>query len=130
MIKLKDLIMEKKVLSTAGIILTSARGVVLVKETDWWGIPKGKVDPGEEPIQAACREVLEETSIFINVNGSHINDPVKLKTTEKNSRGGDFFIYESRLKLPVLPVKSFEHEEVRYFEEIPENLDPRLKGLI
>jgi bis(5'-nucleosidyl)-tetraphosphatase len=50
-------------------------GVVLVRETDdgWrylllrafthWDFPKGMVEPGEEPLAAAIREVREETLI-------------------------------------------------------------------
>ena len=30
---------------------------------DDWSLPKGKVDPGESHIQAAYREVLEETGV-------------------------------------------------------------------
>jgi 8-oxo-dGTP pyrophosphatase MutT (NUDIX family) len=28
-----------------------------------WGFPKGHADPGETPLQAACREFVEETGI-------------------------------------------------------------------
>jgi 8-oxo-dGTP pyrophosphatase MutT (NUDIX family) len=28
-----------------------------------WGFPKGHADPGESPVQAACREFTEETGI-------------------------------------------------------------------
>jgi bis(5'-nucleosidyl)-tetraphosphatase len=28
-----------------------------------WGFPKGEIDPGENPLAAAVREVLEETSV-------------------------------------------------------------------
>ena len=28
-----------------------------------WGFPKGEIDPGESPLDAAAREVLEETSV-------------------------------------------------------------------
>ena len=77
--------MERKVMDTAGIILKDpVAGVVLVKDaTDAydWGIPKGKVEPGEEPIDAACRETIEEVSILISKKGSHINNPVKLIAT-------------------------------------------------
>jgi len=133
MIKLKDILYEEKITDTAGIILRDKlAGIVLVKETEWWGIPKGKVDPGETPIHAACRETLEEVSILVSVSGSHINEPIRLLTKEKNSRGGDFYIYESKLKMAVVPVKSHEHEEVRYFTkfELPDNIDPRIKGLL
>jgi predicted NUDIX family NTP pyrophosphohydrolase len=30
-----------------------------------WSIPKGLVDPGEEPLAAACRELTEETGITV-----------------------------------------------------------------
>lgn len=30
---------------------------------DDWSLPKGKLDPGEHPLAAACREVVEETGI-------------------------------------------------------------------
>ena len=48
MIKLKEILMEGKVLCTAGIILRDpVAGIVLCKDAEKWGIPKGKVEPGE-----------------------------------------------------------------------------------
>ena len=123
--------MEEKVMDTAGIILRDpVAGIVLCKDTQKWGIPKGKVELGEEPIDAACRETIEETSILVSKGGSKINGPVELKATLKNSRGGKFYIYETNMKMAVLPKKSLEHEDVRWFTELPENTDPRLKDLI
>lgn len=29
-----------------------------------WGLPGGKIDPGEQPVQAAMRELKEETGFF------------------------------------------------------------------
>jgi 8-oxo-dGTP diphosphatase len=37
--------------------------VVHRERYDDWSLPKGKLDPGEHPLVAACREVLEETGI-------------------------------------------------------------------
>ena len=131
MIKLKDILLEEKIMDTAGIILRDpVAGVVLCKDAEKWGIPKGKVELGESPIDGACRETLEETSILVTKGGSNINGPVELKVTLKNTRGGNFYVYETNMKMAVLPKKSFEHEDVRWFTEIPENTDPRLKGLI
>jgi len=130
-IKLKEILMEGKVADTAGIILRDpVAGIVLCKDAEKWGIPKGKVEPGEEPIDAACRETIEETSILVSKGGSHINGPLELRATKKNSRGGNFYIYECRMKMAVMPSKSLEHEDVRWFTELPENTDPRLKDLI
>jgi len=129
-IKLKDILMEERCNDTAGIVLQSDIGIVLVKEIEWWGIPKGRVDHGETPLEAAIRETIEEVSILVVAEGSHINTPITELAVKKNSRGGAFFIYQSRLKMPVMPQKSHEHEEVRYFDSIPDNIDPRLEGLI
>ncbi|WP_041354755.1 bis(5'-nucleosyl)-tetraphosphatase [Nitrosococcus halophilus] len=50
-------------------------GVVVIRKTDggcrylllrayhYWDFPKGLVQPGEEPLTAACREVEEETGL-------------------------------------------------------------------
>ncbi len=123
--------MEEKVVDTAGVILRDpVAGVVLCKDTEKWGIPKGKVELGESPIDAACRETIEETSILVKKEGCHINEPLNLKATLKNSRGGNFHIYECNMKLAVIPVKSLEHEDVRWFTDLPEDTDPRLKDLI
>ena len=130
MIKMKDIILERKNVDTAGIIIRSDQGIILCKDSEKWGIPKGKVELGETPIQAAIRETAEEVSILVSENGSHINTPVTLKAVKKNSIGRDFHIFECRLKYPILPTKSLEHEEVRYFTVLPEDVDPRLKDLI
>ena len=50
-----------------GVMLVNAAGMVFVgrridtKEGDWWQMPQGGVDPGEELEAAALRELAEET---------------------------------------------------------------------
>jgi 8-oxo-dGTP pyrophosphatase MutT (NUDIX family) len=34
-------------------------------ETSHWDVPKGQADPGEEPVEAALRELVEETGIVL-----------------------------------------------------------------
>lgn len=36
---------------------------LLLRSFDYWDFPKGEVEPGEEPFDAACREVNEETTL-------------------------------------------------------------------
>lgn len=44
--------------------------ILLVTENgDEWGIPKGGIEPGEEPEACALRETLEETSIPVRIIG-------------------------------------------------------------
>ena len=59
--------MSKKTLS-AGVVITDGDRVLLCHVTGakHWDLPKGKVDPGETEIQAAVRELQEETSIEVD----------------------------------------------------------------
>ncbi len=54
----------------SGCYVTDAEGRLLLLrrhplkiEGGTWGVPGGKHDPGETPLQAACRELREETGL-------------------------------------------------------------------
>lgn len=54
----------KKTQSAGGVVLNALGEVALVKNgTDFWGFPKGHIDPGEDEITAARREITEETGL-------------------------------------------------------------------
>lgn len=51
-------------IDAAGGYVTNTRGELLVFfRRGFWDLPKGKIDPGETPEQAALREVTEETGL-------------------------------------------------------------------
>lgn len=58
--------------NTAGVAIIWEDKILLVHPTgaSWrhsaLGIPKGKIEPGEDPLEAAVRELQEETGISIN----------------------------------------------------------------
>jgi 8-oxo-dGTP pyrophosphatase MutT (NUDIX family) len=52
------------ILEAAGGYVTNTRGDLLVfYRREHWDMPKGKIDPGETPEEAAVREVQEETGL-------------------------------------------------------------------
>ncbi|RDU96933.1 NUDIX hydrolase [Trinickia dinghuensis] len=53
---------------SCGVVLLDRDGRVLLAhatETSHWDIPKGQGDPGETPIDAALRELREETGVVL-----------------------------------------------------------------
>ncbi|UEX78322.1 NUDIX domain-containing protein [Spiribacter halobius] len=52
---------------SAGVALVRAEAgewrLLLLRAYQYWDFPKGQVEAGEQPLEAACREVAEETGI-------------------------------------------------------------------
>jgi ADP-ribose pyrophosphatase YjhB (NUDIX family) len=57
--------MEGNVTVTAGGVVINQQGMVLVVDQHGtsWSLPKGHIDPGEGPLEAAVREIMEESGI-------------------------------------------------------------------
>ncbi len=62
-----------KIVEAAGGVVRSSSGKVLVlQRRGKWDLPKGKVEEGEQPVEAALREVGEETGL----KGLKAGDPI------------------------------------------------------
>jgi 8-oxo-dGTP pyrophosphatase MutT (NUDIX family) len=107
-----------------------AAGVVIVHESDGgprflllrayrnWDLPKGLVEPGEQPFAAACREVEEETGIT-DLDFAWGNDFVETAPYSGN-KVARFYVARTpsdRVVLSVNPVLGRpEHHEYRWVQ--------------
>lgn len=50
---------------SAGVVMTDGAAVLLghATGTPYWDLPKGRMEPGETPLQGCLREVREETGL-------------------------------------------------------------------
>lgn len=49
--------------AAGGIVQNESHDVLFIERLGKWDLPKGKIDPGETPEQAAVREIEEETGV-------------------------------------------------------------------
>lgn len=72
-----------------------------------WGLPGGKIDPGETPSEAAVRELFEETGIQLDVTGISF---VKMSKSSDNR-----LVYVFTALLPIneedLVISEAEHSD-------------------
>lgn len=54
----------QQVKSAGGIVNNAENKVLMVEEfSSFWGFPRGRIEPGESELDAAVREIYEETGI-------------------------------------------------------------------
>ena len=118
--------------------------MVRPRETGWqclvlrayrnWDFPKGLVDAGEEPLQAALREVREETSLsdltLLWGDVWHETEPYA------GGKVARYYVAESAHGSVILPVSAElgrpEHHEFRWlaFDDAAPLLVPRLQSVL
>ncbi len=50
--------------AAGGLVHNKQNNILLIYRRNKWDLPKGKIDHGETPVQAALREVQEETGVM------------------------------------------------------------------
>ena len=114
------------------VVRGPGEAILLEKRRDcgWWGLPGGKVEPGESLIDAAVREVCEETGLTVEVThliGVYSDPDGRIVTYPDN--GDVVQLVDVVVGARVLSgqiVCSHESEEVRFFSpsQLPEQIVP------
>jgi 8-oxo-dGTP pyrophosphatase MutT (NUDIX family) len=97
---------------SCGVVILNPQGEVLLchaTDTSHWDVPKGQGEPGEEPVQAALRELVEETGIVL--------DAARLKDLGR-------FVYRRDKDLHLFAVR-VTNEEVKLEACVCESYFPR-----
>lgn len=100
-----------------------------------WDFPKGAVEPGETPLEAARREVREETGL--TRLDFHWGESYRETEPYRRGKVARYYVAESRDERAYLPVSAAlgrpEHHEVRWVSPaeaarlLPERLQPVLR---
>ena len=97
---------------SAGVLVTNERGQVLLvsEKSGKWGFPKGRIEKGETPYEAALREMHEETGLSGNFFPTSIGSIIRFKV------GGN--------KTPCSYFKRIRMHWVKAYHEDVKPLDP------
>lgn len=129
--------MAERVLS-AGVVVVRDNGdgwrVLLLRAYNYWDCPKGLVEPGEDPLTTARREVREETGIG-NLEFRWGTDFIETAPYAKNKVARYYVAATSTadIKLPVNPALGrAEHHEWRWleWEEAEQRVVDRLHAVL
>jgi 8-oxo-dGTP pyrophosphatase MutT (NUDIX family) len=123
---------------SAGVVVVHAAGgtvqYLLLRAYKNWDFPKGLVEPGEQPLDAALREVREETTLE-NLAFDWGTDYVDTGPYNKGKISRYYLARSNATKvhLPINPELGFpEHQEARWvgFETALTMVSPRLKPVV
>lgn len=109
----------KVTVSVGGVVLNSLGMVLVVNQNGTsWSLPKGHVESGEEPIEAARREILEESGIseieFLRALGSYGRYKIGLNTGEDKGEWKVLLFYLFKTRQNELNPKDPHNPQARW----------------
>jgi bis(5'-nucleosidyl)-tetraphosphatase len=129
---------QKAAKLSAGVVVvrpvTAVHRYLLLRAYDYWDFPKGEVEPGEDPLAAAIREVEEETGLTdLDFRWGKV---FRETAPYRGGKVARYYLAESRageVDLAVNPVLGRpEHHEFRWlpYEEARRLLVPRVQAVL
>jgi len=123
---------------SAGVVVVHVAGeavqYLLLRAYKNWDFPKGLVEPGEQPLDAAVREVKEETTL-VNLAFDWGQDYMDTGPYNKGKISRYYLArsHVTQVHLPINPELGFpEHQEARWvgLETALNMVSPRLKPVV
>jgi len=130
--------LKKHTLSAGVVIVRIAAGqprYLMLRSFSYWDFAKGVVEPGEDPVQAAMREVKEETGLTISLEDFRWGKGYQETAPYGMGKVARYYLAQSEEGEPYLPINpalgKAEHEELRWvtYQEALAILPPRLKSI-
>lgn len=121
--------MELKLTSAGMVILDKEDNILILRCYKNWDMPKGRIEKGEDPLDAAKREVGEETGLTPKLISNEYFDCLYTLKKMRAEKAIRFFIAKSKTDEVEL---SNEHHEYRWVtaKEAKKILPDRFHDLI
>jgi bis(5'-nucleosidyl)-tetraphosphatase len=109
---------------------------LMLRAFNYWDFPKGVVESGEDPLEAAMREVLEETGLTLELANFRWGKGYQETAPYGMGKIARYYLAESLEGDPYLPNNPStgkpEHEELRWvtYQEAQPILPPRLRAIL
>ena len=113
---------------SGGIIMNNKNVAVVNQNHDSWSLPKGHIDPGESRLEAAKREIYEETGIvdlqFIRYLGEYSRYRIGLDGSDDKSELKTIYIFLFHSNQIKLEPKDPNNPEAFHKNHCPKKADP------